>query len=236
MACVCAVLGAVVGGCEGGCRVGADDVVGACADAEVCGAVDAVVCGAEPGALVVERVAVGVGAVCCVAVARVAGAVLVAGCAALVEAELFPGIACAYPLASTTAPAAEATVIRPVVVRTRRSPRSRASARAGMSCVFLGDKVGLPRGLFRVVGPDAGSSLANGVFGIYVPSVQIQLGFGALSRPLPVPEGTGRAAHRLRAGRWPALSPAHAASVCGRAVTRESVCRFAPSVTVAAWP
>lgn len=167
------MLGAVVGGCEGACRVGAEDVAGACADAEVCGAADAVVCGAEAGAPVVAGcAAAGAEDVRCVAEAREAGVVLMAGCAAL-GVVLLPGSAWAYPAASTTAPAAEATVIRPVVVRTRRRPRSRASARAGMSCVFLGDKVGLPRGCFRVVGPDAGSSLANGVFGIYVPSVQI---------------------------------------------------------------
>jgi len=61
-------------------------------------------------------------------VGAVVGAVVVAVCGVPLLV-VFPGSACAYPPASTTAPAADATVIQPVAARTRRSPRSRASAR-----------------------------------------------------------------------------------------------------------
>jgi hypothetical protein len=72
-------------------------------------------------------------------VGDVAAALLGAAFAGLLL-DVFPGSACAYPPASTTAPAADATVIQPVAVRTRRSPRSRASARR---CASKCGKVGL---------------------------------------------------------------------------------------------
>jgi hypothetical protein len=77
----------------------------------------------------------------CVGAAEFAPAVVaVCGVPLLV---VFPGSACAYPPASTTAPAADATVIQPVAVRTRRSPRSRASARSCAVSVVRCGKVGL---------------------------------------------------------------------------------------------
>jgi hypothetical protein len=69
---------------------------------------------------------------------------VVAACAGVGEVDaVLPGSACAYPPARTTAPAADATVIHPVAVRTLRSPRSRASVRSRVVSVVFGDKVGL---------------------------------------------------------------------------------------------
>jgi hypothetical protein len=89
---------------------------------------------AEDGALAAA------GAVVAAAARDVAAALLGAAFAGVPLLDVFPGSACAYPPASTTAPAADATVIQPVAMRTRRSPRSRASARR---CASKCGKVGL---------------------------------------------------------------------------------------------
>lgn len=113
-----------------------------------------------------ERLAAGNGVVWTVAACGEAAVPLVSarGCAAGL-----PGIASAYPPASTTAPATDAAVTSPVVVRTRRSPRSRASARSGASGWILGDNVGLPEVGSESSSPVAAPSLANGEFGRYKP-------------------------------------------------------------------
>jgi hypothetical protein len=120
---------AVVGACVGACRTGAlvvRDEVGA-----VDGALDAL-------AAVEAVVTACVGAADVVAAdAAVVGAAFGTLLLALLPL-VFPGRACAYPPASTTAPAVDATVIQPVVLRTRRSPRSRASARRRSSLVRCG--------------------------------------------------------------------------------------------------
>jgi hypothetical protein len=151
------VLGAVVGACAGGCSVGVEEVLGAGAEEEPVGAAAAEdvrgagAAGDVSDGLVWARVAAeGVGA----------GAV---------DAAL-PGRACAYPPASTTAPAADATVIHPVAVRTLRSPRSRAPARSRAVSSFLGDKVGLLGGGSSGLRSD--TSLARRRFGTCKPDVQ----------------------------------------------------------------
>jgi hypothetical protein len=108
------------------------------------------------------------------AAARDVGAALVgAAFAGVPLLVVFPGSACAYPPASTTAPAAVATVIQPVAVRTRRSPRSRASARW---CVSECGKIGL-LGRWSLPGRDTGGpepSLTDRRFGICQGNVQIR--------------------------------------------------------------
>jgi hypothetical protein len=114
---------------------------------------------AEDGALDVPGAA---------AAGDVGAALLGAVFAGILLLVVFPGSACAYPPASTTAPAADATVIQPVAVRTRRSPRSRASARNCAVSVVRCGKVGL-LGQRSLPGRDQGgpeTSLTDRRFGI----------------------------------------------------------------------
>jgi hypothetical protein len=106
-------------------------------------------------------------------VGDVAAALLGAVLAGVLLLVVLPGSACAYPPASTTAPAADATVIQPVAVRTRRSPRSRASARR---CASKCGKLGL-LGRRSLPGRDLHGpepSLTDRRFGICLGNVQIR--------------------------------------------------------------
>jgi hypothetical protein len=158
------VVAAVVGACAGAWRAGADEVVGALSGVvDVC--VAAVVLAAELPAA---------GAPVLAAADGVAGAAVPGALACVLFALVFPGSAWAYPPASTTAPAADATVIQPVAVRTRRSPRSRASTRFRASSVVRCGKVGL-LGRFRGRRiDDPQPSLTDHRFGICKGNVQIR--------------------------------------------------------------